>query len=250
MIHGLEHFRTRFAEHADNFILVGGVAAYLQLEEAGAPRVRPTKDLDIVLMMKPTGEFLKEIREYVADGEYEIQKGDNGQATFYRFQKPKKIEFPTMLELFATAEKSFELFGNQHIIPITTPKDVESLSAILLDEEYFELIQIHAVLKNGINIIDEKALIPFKAKAYLEIKERKEDSKNWKKHRGDIINLAVAFLTEDSSVELRGKVRAHFEQFIEQLKVEITSDIVQGACDQTISPDEIIRLLENSFLKK
>ena len=250
MIHGLEHFRARFAEHAENFILVGGVAAYLQLEEAGAPRVRPTKDLDIVLMMKPTGEFLKAIREYVTEGEYEIQKGDNGQATFYRFQKPKKTEFPIMLELFATAEKSFELFDNQHIIPITTPKDVESLSAILLDEEYYELIQIHAVLKNGINIIDEKALIPFKAKAYLEIKERKEDSKNWKKHRGDIINLAVAFLTEDSSVELKGKVRAHFEQFIEQLRVEITPDIVLGACDQKIAPDEIIRLLEHTFLKK
>jgi phosphorylcholine metabolism protein LicD len=250
MIHGLEHFRIRFAQYADNFILVGGVAAYLQLEEAGASRVRPTKDLDIVLMMKPTDEFLKAFRDYVADGEYEIQKGDNGQATFYRFQKPKKNEFPVMLELFATAEKSFELFDSQHIIPITTPKGAESLSAILLDEEYFELIQIHAVLKNGINIIDEKALIPFKAKAYLEIKERKEDSKNWKKHRADIINLAVAFLTDDSKVELKGKVHTHFEQFIEQLRGEITPDIVLGACDQKITPDEIMRLLENTFLKK
>lgn len=250
MIHGLEHFRIRFAQYADDFILVGGVAAYLQLEEAGAPRVRPTKDLDIVVMMRPTDDFLKALRDYVADGEYEIQKGDNGQAAFYRFQKPKKNEFPVMLELFAVARKSFELFDNQHIIPIATPKDVDSLSAILLDEEYFELIQTHAVLNNGINIIDEKALIPFKAKAYLEIKERKEDSKNWKKHRGDIINLAVAFLTEESKVELKGKARSHFEQFMEQLRNEITPDIVHGACDQKISPDEIMRLLANTFLEK
>jgi len=34
MIHGLEHFRIRFAQYANNFILVGGVAAYLQLDES------------------------------------------------------------------------------------------------------------------------------------------------------------------------------------------------------------------------
>jgi hypothetical protein len=153
-----------------------------------------------------------------------------------------------MIELFATPEKSFELFDRQHIIPITTPKEVESLSAILLDEDYFELIQSHVVLKDGINLINESALIPFKAKAYLEIKERKEDSKNWKKHRGDIINLAVTFLTEESKVELKGQVRVHFEQFISQLKTEITPEIVRGACEQDILPEEIVKLLEKVFL--
>ena len=49
MIKGLDHFKEYFREYSDNFILVGGVASYLLLDEAGAPKVRPTKDLDIVL---------------------------------------------------------------------------------------------------------------------------------------------------------------------------------------------------------
>jgi len=248
MIHGLDHFKARFSTFSENFILVGGVAAHLQLEEAGAARVRPTKDLDIVLMLKPSEDFLEAIKAYIEEGEYEIQKGDNDQATFYRFQKPKRPEFHLMIDFFAKADKNFELIDKKHIIPISTPKEVESLSAILLDDEYFELIQSHAVLKDGIYLINERALIPFKAKAYLEIKERKEDSKHWKKHRGDIINLAITFLNGETKVELKGKVRAHFEQFMVQLKVEITPGIVKGACEQDIPPNDVIDLLEKTFL--
>ncbi len=248
MIRGLDHFRERFKDYSDDFILVGGVASYVLLDEAGADRVRPTKDLDIVLMMKPSDGFLNTLKDYVKEGEYEIQKGDNDQATFYRFLKPKKEEFPIMLELFATADSSFELYEDQHIIPITTPSEVESLSAILLDDEYYALIKKNAVEKDGINLLNPFALIPFKAKAYLEIKERKEDSKNWKKHRGDIINLAVTFLNEESEEKLTGKVKDHFLKFMEQLKKEINADIIKGACKQKVPSEMIISLLEKTFL--
>lgn len=142
---------------------------------------------------------------------------------FYRFQNPAKEEFPIMIEFFATAESSFNLFDGQHIIPITTPANVESLSAILLDDEYYSLIKKNAVKKDGINILNPFALIPFKAKAYLEIKERKEDSKNWKKHRSDIINLAVTFLDEKREEKLTRKVRDHFIEFIKQLKQDMNN---------------------------
>jgi hypothetical protein len=62
MIHGLAHFKNRFSKYSDNFILVGGVATHLQLEFAGATRVRPTKDLDIVLMMKPSSIDFKNLK--------------------------------------------------------------------------------------------------------------------------------------------------------------------------------------------
>ena len=48
MIRGLSHFKENFKKFTDDYILVGGVATYLQLEEVGAERIRPTKDLDIV----------------------------------------------------------------------------------------------------------------------------------------------------------------------------------------------------------
>lgn len=248
MIRGLDHFRERFKDHSDNFILVGGVASYLLLDEAGADRVRPTKDLDIVLVMRPSDDFLNTFKDYVKEGEYEIQKGDNDQATFYRFSKPAKEEFPIMLELFSTADSNFELYEDQHIIPISTSSEVESLSAILLDDEYYALIKKSVYEKDGLNILNPFALIPFKAKAYLEIKERREDSKNWKKHRGDIINLTATFLNEETKEKLTGKVREHFLKFMEQLKREISEDVVKGACKQKFPSEDIIILLEKTFL--
>jgi len=248
MIRGLGHFREHFKSFSDNFILIGGVASYLLLDQAGAPRVRPTKDLDIVLVINPSDAFLNTLMDYIRLGGYEIQKGKRNQAAFYRFQKPKEDRFPVMIELFSAVKSDFELFEDQHIIPITDSQGAGSLSAILLDEEYFKLIKEHTLEKDGISILHELALIPFKAKAYLEIKQRGEDSRNWKKHRGDIINLAVTFLTEETSEPLTGKVREHFLEFMEHIKQEVTSDIIIGACKQNIPKETIVHLLESTFL--
>ncbi|MBU0504639.1 MAG: hypothetical protein ABII18_00520 [bacterium] len=249
MIKGWEHFKIHFRQFSKDFILVGGVASHLQLEEIGAPKVRPTKDLDIVLMMRPSHDFLNHLKKYIKDGGYEIQKGDDEHAWFYRFQNPKHNDYPEMIELFASANKDLNLFEEQHIIPVTTPTGIISLSAILLDDDYFELIKNNAVENDGIYLLSPLALIPFKAKAYLEIKERKEDSKKWKKHRSDIINLTVSFLNKDNKALLTGQVREHFKEFITQLNKEMTDDIIKGACQEKITKDEVITLLEEVFLK-
>jgi hypothetical protein len=248
MVKGLGHFREYFKEYSESFILVGGVASYLLLDEAGAPKLRATRDLDIVLLMKPREAFLNAIKEYIKLGGYEIQRGARDQATFYRFQKPKQGEFPVMIELFATAEAVFDLADDQHIIPVENEAGIESLSAILLDYEYYSIIKKNAVERDGIYLLNEMALIPFKAKAYLEIKERGEDSKNWKKHRADIINLAVTFLTDETEEKLTGNVREHFLEFMEQVKGELTQDVVKGACSQKVPVERVVSLLENTFL--
>jgi hypothetical protein len=248
MIKGLDHFKEYFREHSENFILIGGVATYLLLDEVGAPRLRSTKDLDIVLIMKPSFEFLKAIKDYIKLGNYEIQKGNTGQAAFYRFQRPKGDEFPVMIELFATAEGNLDLSEGQHIVPVANEAGIESLSAILLDDDYYAIIEKNAVENDGIFILNEKALIPFKAKAYLEIKGRGGDSREWKKHRGDIINLTVAFLNEDSEEKLTGKVRDHFLEFMQELKRDLTPEIIRGACEQKTPVETVINLLEGTFL--
>ena len=48
MVRGLDVFREFFAGHADQYVLIGGTAATLAMEEAGLA-FRATKDLDIVL---------------------------------------------------------------------------------------------------------------------------------------------------------------------------------------------------------
>lgn len=48
MVRGLDVFREHLAGHADQYVLIGGTAATLAMEEAGL-EFRATKELDIVL---------------------------------------------------------------------------------------------------------------------------------------------------------------------------------------------------------
>ena len=48
MVRGLDVFQEWFAAYANQYVLIGGTAASLTMEEAGL-RFRATKDLDIVL---------------------------------------------------------------------------------------------------------------------------------------------------------------------------------------------------------
>ena len=57
MVRGLAIFRSWFRDYADQYILIGGTAATLAMEEAGL-EFRATKDLDIVLHVEAlTPEF-------------------------------------------------------------------------------------------------------------------------------------------------------------------------------------------------
>jgi hypothetical protein len=52
LVKGLDIFREFFAPYSGEYVLIGGTAASLAMEEAGL-EFRSTKDLDIVLMWKP-----------------------------------------------------------------------------------------------------------------------------------------------------------------------------------------------------
>jgi hypothetical protein len=48
VVKGLDVFQKHFARYTDQYVLIGGTAATLAMEEAGL-EFRATKDLDIVL---------------------------------------------------------------------------------------------------------------------------------------------------------------------------------------------------------
>ena len=107
MVRGLDVFREHFAGHADQFVLIGGTAATLAMEEAGL-EFRATKDLDIVLHIEALSLSFGEVFwRFVEAGGYEIrQASDTGKPVFYRFQKPADDRFPVMLELFCRAPEA------------------------------------------------------------------------------------------------------------------------------------------------
>ena len=89
MVRGLDVFQGWFADYADQYVLIGGTAATLTMEEAGLA-FRATKDLDIVLHVEAlTAAFGQAFWKFVDAGGYEIrQASDTGKPIFYRFQKP------------------------------------------------------------------------------------------------------------------------------------------------------------------
>ena len=54
-----------------------------------------------------------------------------------------------------------------------TIKDISSLSAILLDDDYYEFLKQGKVTVDGVTVLDAAYLIPFKAKAWMDLTDRK-----------------------------------------------------------------------------
>lgn len=108
-----------------------------------------------------------------------------------------------MIELFARNEIGLELGEGQHIIPIKNDS-AEKLSAILLDDEYFELIQKNLVASDsGIPLVNAVANICLKARAHRELLDRKNggdtsvDERDIQKHLKDIWRLGIMLTGEE-----------------------------------------------------
>ena len=97
-----------------------------------------------------------------------------GRKVFYRFDKPADPSYPAMLELFSRNPDDLVLGDDSHLTPIPVAEDVSSLSAILLNEDYYGFL--HARKRNigGVPVVGEECLIPLKARAWLDLTARKE----------------------------------------------------------------------------
>ena len=97
-------------------------------------------------------------------------------------------------------------------------KDDLSLSAILLDEHYYAALQNSRIIIDGISLLTEDLLIPFKAKAFLDLVERKADGaqisdKQIKKHRNDVFRLAQ-LLPSDLRIDVADSIREDLGEFL------------------------------------
>lgn len=229
-INGLNKFRDFFKEYNNNYVLIGGTACAIIFDEIGED-FRATKDLDIVLIVENINvEFGKKLWEFIKDAGYTIEVGQEKRC-FYRFKGPKSSDYPKMIELFSRNE-SLILPEESHIIPISISDEISSLSAILLNNDYYDFMISGKRIIDDISVLDEKYLIPFKAKAWCELIERKNNgeegqSKHIAKHCRDISHL-VSLLPPNTKVEISGMVKQDMEKFIEDI---LDSEYVPGSID-------------------
>jgi hypothetical protein len=99
-----------------------------------------------------------------------------------------------MLELFSRKPDALFIADESHLTPIPIEEEVASLSAILLDDGYYSFIIQGKRERDGLTVIGADRLIPLKARAWLDLNNRKQqgeviDSRNIRKHRNDVFRL-------------------------------------------------------------
>ena len=163
MVKGLDIFRDFFAEYKDQYVLIGGAACDI-IFESNEVNFRATRDLDMVLLIEAlTPQFGEKFWEFILAGKYRNKVTNGGKPQFYRFDKPENDSFPKMIELFCRTD--FELKNAEGITPIHIDDGISSLSAILLDDDYYKVLLEGKVVKNSLSVLRPEYLILFKAKA-------------------------------------------------------------------------------------
>lgn len=221
MVRGLAFFAERFADYGDQYVLIGGTAAHTVMGEADL-EFRATKDLDIVLVVEAlTKDFAEHFWAFIKEGKYErCQRSETDKPRFYRFQKPADERFPVMVELFARQPDLPHPIGDDsHLTPIPTDEAVSSLSAILLNDDYYHFILAGRHEVAGLMLVKEDRLIPLKALAWMENAARKAaghevKSVDVRKHLYDVMRLSQ-LLTQDTLILLPERITGDMRRFLE-----------------------------------
>ena len=250
MVSGIQKFREYFSDYKNQYVLIGGAACDINMDDVDSS-FRATKDLDIVLITEALSEsFGEKFWEFIKEGGYENRKKSNGTPQFYRFDKPVNKEFPYMLELFARNE--FIKEGETRCVPLHIGEELSSLSAILLNEDYYKMLVDGRKEVDNLIVLSPAYLIPFKVKAWLDLMERRKagqevDSKDIKKHKKDIVSLA-SILTGNEEVQMPDKVFADMSEFLGML--EESSLDVKFLKSRNITEEMVVRLLERIYLRQ
>jgi hypothetical protein len=248
---GLDIFKEYFRDYARQYVLIGGAACDIIFEEQDTA-FRATKDLDMVLIVEAlTPEFGRRFWQFVRDGGYENRAKSTGAPQFYRFEKPKIAGFPYMIELFSGTEDTLRSEDAGPCIPLPLGDEISSLSAILLNDDYYFMLLKGRTVLSEIAVLSHTYLIPFKAKAWLDLRDRKAkgqhvDEKDIRKHKNDILRLAT-LLAGTEQCELSEPVRRDMALFIDSLRsepVDFKSLKIAG-----ITFKDILMVLEQVYLK-
>jgi len=225
MVVGYEGFKQWFQGYEDQFVVIGGAACDIMMSEVGAG-FRGTKDIDMVLMVESlTADFGRRFWAYVTEGGYQRKNRSNGQPQFYRFSSPTGPGFPLMIELFSRRADTMELPADAVLTPLPLDDDLSSLSAILMDDDYYSFLQAGRTVIDGIPILDAAHLIPLKAKAWLDLSARKAagepvDSRHIRKHKNDVFRLS-GVLSPTAKIEASATIMADLAAFCAAMQTEV-----------------------------
>ena len=165
MVIGLDKFKDFFRGYEGSYVLIGGAASNT-IEEMNLLIPRATKYLDLILIVEALSDgFVERFWQFIRNAGYvHIQKGTE-KTEFYRFYQPKDASYPAQIELLSRKPDIISLPDDITIVPIPTGEEFSSLSAIMMDDDYYHLTIELSNVVDGMHMATNPALICLKANA-------------------------------------------------------------------------------------
>lgn len=223
MVVGFESFREHFSGYEDCYTIIGGTACDILMSEAALP-FRATKDVDMILLIENRfDEFAAVFWSYISSGGYRCGWRNSELPHFYLFTEPQQPGYPAMIELFSR-RPDFQLDEGAHLTPLPTSDEVSSLSAIMLDDNYYALMLEGRRTIDGVSVMQAEYLTLFKAKAWLDLTQKKAqgvhvNERDLRKHNGDIFRL-FALIDPTVHIELNDAVKDEMRSFLAAMERE------------------------------
>ena len=256
MVVGLDKFKEAFADFKDNYVIIGGTACDIVLSDTDM-RPRATDDIDMILVVeKMTKEYGNAFWQFIKDGEYKAGKREKDDKTptytLYRFTTEKE-GYPVKIELLSHHSDMLGEPSGFHIEPIPLSEDLSSLSAIMMDDDNYELTVANSAEQGGVRIATPTTLICLKARAYLNLLNDRANgqhvnSKDIKKHKTDVLKL-IATASIPEPVAVPQSVYDSVMEYAESIEKELPSQSLQDALERDADAIQaFVDTLKESFV--
>ncbi len=167
-------------------------------------------------------------------------------------------------DAFANHRDQFTLIGgaaasewfSQAGLTFRATKDASSLSAILMDPDYYRVVMDYREVVEGLPLLLPAGLIVLKARAWLDLsarRERKEPVKmdDIKKHRNDVFRLSF-LLAADSRFAVPRRVLDDLGRFLDSHPptADVWHEVGQALAPiaRIDEPDEVLQLMRQAFV--
>lgn len=248
MIQGIEKFREFFEGFENDYVIIGGLATAMVMNNLGFV-FRATKDVDLVVLSTDNEAFLKRILLFIEEAGYKTKQRTKSDTkhNLFRFCDSEDKSYPEQLELFAIHGEDSSIITDNHIIPIETPEFYDYLSAILLDRNYYNLLKQHTTNVEGLHVATAEVLIPLKIHAHLNLINSTHNYNG--KHLKDVIRLCTT-LDGEEQVYLTGMPRDDFQKFLpifDELDEDRVRNVLKSNQIGGVTKQDLLSLLESTY---
>ena len=170
---GLDVVRAWSPHYPNQCALIGGAAGRLMMNHAGVATEK-AGDVPVALSLRVVSEdFAIRVEDLVRAGRYRNGRASVPASGLVQFIEPEAPHFPPLLEVL---DRSATVSLEADRTPSEHPNDM-STGAVpagpLMDEPTFAVLGTRLAAEDSPPILDERDLIPVKARAWMDLADRR-----------------------------------------------------------------------------